>query len=84
MWRSFWSHFRIEERAQDLAEYCMITALVALAALAVFYKVSGNVTDWWTVANTTLVTANTSNTAASAGAATASQPGDPHLSSDAH
>ena len=42
------------EQGQDLAEYCMITALVALFACALFVKVSGGIQNIWGTANTTL------------------------------
>ena len=45
---------------QDLAEYCLLTALVALVAFGIFYYVSGGVHSLWTTANTALVDGNTS------------------------
>ena len=47
--------FRENDKGQDLAEYCLITAFVALAACGIFYNVSGGVQTLWTTANTTLV-----------------------------
>ncbi len=49
-WRSLWR----DEHGQDLAEFCLITAVVALVALGIFYHISGNVQDLWTTANSTL------------------------------
>jgi hypothetical protein len=37
--------FLKNERAQDLAEYCLITALFALIALGIFWRVSGGLRD---------------------------------------
>jgi len=49
--RSFWR----DEHGQDLAEYCLVTALIALVALGIFYHISGGVQDLWSTANSTLV-----------------------------
>ncbi len=38
---------------QDLAEYCLITALVALLAAAVLFKVSGGMQNLWNFAGQT-------------------------------
>jgi Flp pilus assembly pilin Flp len=57
--------FQKNEQGQDLAEYCLITALVALFAGAIFIHVSGGVQDLWNVANTTLVTSNSTPAAGS-------------------
>jgi Flp pilus assembly pilin Flp len=46
--------FRKSELGQDLAEYCLITALIALVACGILYKVSGGMQGIWTTANTTL------------------------------
>ncbi|PWU10317.1 MAG: hypothetical protein C5B51_04555 [Terriglobia bacterium] len=53
-WRSFWR----DESGQDLAEVCLITALIALIALGIFYRVSGGVQDLWSTANSALVNGN--------------------------
>lgn len=47
---------------QDLAEYCLITALVALIAGAILFRVSGGMQGIWNAAGQT-----TSSAAASAG-----------------
>lgn len=49
--------FRADD-GQDLAEYCLITALIALIGLVIFYKVSGGMGDLWGVANTRLGSQN--------------------------
>ena len=48
------------EDGQDLAEYCLITALVAMLAAAILFKVSGGMQNLWNVAG------QTTNSAASA------------------
>ena len=39
------------ENGQDLAEYCLLTALVALIAAAILFQVSGGMENLWTVAS---------------------------------
>jgi Flp pilus assembly pilin Flp len=60
--------FYQNERGQDVAEYCLLTALFALIALGIFYRVAGGVNGIWGTANTALATGNANN---SGGAATA-------------
>ena len=64
---------RTEERGQDLAEYCLLTALVAIVAVAIFIHFSGGVQALWNSANATLVAGN-AGTDSGAGASTASTP----------
>jgi Flp pilus assembly pilin Flp len=69
--------FRKSDEAQDLAEYCLLTALVALIALGIFCYASGGIQGMWSSAGTTLATGNTTtggNAATSATATTTSQP----------
>ena len=47
MIRRLWRSFRKDETAQDLAEYCMVTALVALLALGIFIQASGGLRNIW-------------------------------------
>ncbi len=47
-----------EDRGQDLAEYCLLTALVALIAVGIFVYFSGGVQAVWGNANTALVAGN--------------------------
>jgi Flp pilus assembly pilin Flp len=49
---------------QDLAEYCLITAVVALIAGAILFKVSGGMQNLWNSAG------QTTNSAASAASGT--------------
>jgi Flp pilus assembly pilin Flp len=59
--------FLREESGQDLADYCLLTALVALVAVAILIKVSGGVQNLWTVANTSLANGNQTATSSTAG-----------------
>ena len=52
--RSFLRCFHSEESGQDLAEYCLLTALLTLVAAAVFVFASGGVSAIWNGANTSL------------------------------
>jgi Flp pilus assembly pilin Flp len=60
------------ERGQDLAEYCLLTALVALIAVAILIHLSGGMQALWSGANASLVAGNsaTSGTTSGADAAT--------------
>ena len=53
------------DRGQDLAEYCLLTALVALIGLAILIHVSGGMQALWTGANTSLVAGNSAVSAGS-------------------
>jgi Flp pilus assembly pilin Flp len=64
--------FRRSERGQDLAEYCLMTAIIALIGLGMFYQLSGGVQGLWGTANSAIVAANSS-----AGDATAAQGSGP-------
>jgi Flp pilus assembly pilin Flp len=61
--------FSTGERGQDLAEYCLLTALIALIGLGIFVHISGGLQTIWGGANTSLTTGNTvSGTQANGGA----------------
>ena len=47
-----------EDRGQDLAEYCLLTALVALIGMVIFVHLSGGMQALWTDANTSLTAGN--------------------------
>jgi len=51
---------RGRDQGQDLAEYCLITALIALIALGIFCHVSGGIQGMWSSTGTTLAAANAS------------------------
>jgi Flp pilus assembly pilin Flp len=56
-WR-FVKALQSEDRGQDLAEYCLLTALVALVALGIIIQVSGGMQAVWNGANTSLTAGN--------------------------
>jgi Flp pilus assembly pilin Flp len=66
---AFSRSLRREDRGQDLAEYCLLTALIALVAVGIFIHFSGGVQALWNSANTTLVAGNSTS---ASGATTAS------------
>jgi Flp pilus assembly pilin Flp len=63
-----------DNRGQDLSEYCLLTAVVALIGLAIFIHFSGGIQNIWSGAGSALATANGNTAPASTGAATASSP----------
>jgi len=52
--------FMNDEQGQDLIEYTLLMAFVALASAALFLGAGGNIKGVWTSGNSQLVTANTS------------------------
>ena len=54
--RNFWN----EDQGQDLIEYTLLMAFVALASAALFIGAGGSVSGIWGAVNTQLATANTS------------------------
>lgn len=54
--RSFWN----DDQGQDLIEYTLLMAFVALASAALFIGAGGSVQGIWTVTNTQLAAANSS------------------------
>lgn len=59
--RNFWN----DEQGQDLIEYTLLMAFVALASAALFIGAGGNISNIWTTTNTRL-----NEAALSAGSAT--------------
>jgi Flp pilus assembly pilin Flp len=53
--RSFWQ----EEQGQDLIEYTLLMAFVALASAALFLGAGGSIKGIWTTSNSQLAAANT-------------------------
>lgn len=47
LWKRFWN----EEEGQDLVEYTLLLAFVALASAALFIGAGGEVSQIWTTAN---------------------------------
>jgi Flp pilus assembly pilin Flp len=65
------SRFLRREEGQDLSEYCLLTALVALIALGIFWRVSGGMASLWSNSNTSINAASdAANTAAGASTTT--------------
>ncbi len=56
-------NFLKDERGQDLVEYTLLLAFVALASAALFIGAGGSVSGIWNVANSRLAEANASATA---------------------
>ncbi|SPE39801.1 conserved hypothetical protein [Candidatus Sulfopaludibacter sp. SbA3] len=52
--RNFWN----EEQGQDLIEYTLLMAFVALASAALFLGAGGNIKGIWSVTNSQLSSAN--------------------------
>jgi len=53
--RNLWK----EEQGQDLIEYTLLMAFVALASAALFLGAGGNITNIWKTTNSQLTQANT-------------------------
>ena len=53
-------NFIQDEQGQDLIEYTLLMAFVALASAALFIGAGGSISGIWTTTNTQLTTANTS------------------------
>ena len=53
---NFWN----DERGQDLIEYTLLLAFVALASAALFIGAGGSVSGIWSVSNSQLAAASTS------------------------
>jgi Flp pilus assembly pilin Flp len=54
--RNLWN----DEQGQDLIEYTLLMAFVALASAALFLGAGGSIKGIWTVTNSQLVAASTS------------------------
>ncbi len=77
MLRAILKFFRKNDCGQDLAEYCLITAFVAIVALGIFIHISGGIQSIWGTAGTALATSNSqpaSQPSGGAAPATASAP----------
>ena len=44
-----------DDRGQDLADYCLLAALVALVACGILIHMSGGIQNLWNIGNGTLV-----------------------------
>jgi Flp pilus assembly pilin Flp len=54
--RNFWN----DDHGQDLIEYTLLMAFVALASAALFIGAGGSISGIWTTSNSQLTAANTS------------------------
>lgn len=54
-----WTRFIREEEGQDLVEYTLLLAFVALASAALFINAGTSINGIWTSASSRLVAANT-------------------------
>jgi Flp pilus assembly pilin Flp len=52
--------FASDEQGQDLIEYTLLIAFVALASAAIFINTGGSISGIWGATSTQLTTANTS------------------------
>lgn len=57
---TFWTQFWTDEGGQDLIEYTLMLAFVALASAALFSSAGGSISTIWSSANTQLSTASAS------------------------
>ncbi|MGO9255087.1 MAG: Flp family type IVb pilin [Bryobacteraceae bacterium] len=57
---TFLHNFWNDEQGQDLIEYTLLMAFVALASAALFLGAGGSIKGIWTVTNSQLVAANAS------------------------
>jgi len=70
MFRSIANLFHRDELGQDVAEYCLLTALLLLIGLGIFIHLSGGIQAIWGDANTALSTTSSGHTSSG-------QPGRP-------
>jgi Flp pilus assembly pilin Flp len=57
--RAILKFFHKDELGQDLAEYCLLTALVAMIALGIIYHVSGGMDGIWGSVHSSVASGNT-------------------------
>jgi Flp pilus assembly pilin Flp len=67
--RRFLKALHSEDRGQDLAEYCLLTALVALVGLGILVHLSGGMQAIWGGANMSLTAGSAAASAAAPAAA---------------
>ena len=76
--RRFLKALQSEDRGQDLAEYCLLTALVALLAVAILIHLSGGMQALWSDANTSLIAGSGTSTTTSTSTTTGTASTTPH------
>ena len=55
--KTFWTNFWNDEAGQDLIEYSLLMAFVAMASAALFIGAGGSIQTIWTNTNTQLANA---------------------------
>jgi len=55
--KTFWTKFWCEDGGQDLIEYTLMLAFVALASAALFQSAGGSISTIWSTSNSQLSTA---------------------------
>lgn len=60
--RTFWHAFWRDDRGQDLIEYTLLMAFVALASAALFIGAGGSIKGIWTQTSTQLSAASSAAT----------------------
>jgi Flp pilus assembly pilin Flp len=68
MFGRFLKALQSEDRGQDLAEYCLLTALAALIVLGIIVQASGGVQAVWNGANASLAAGNAAGNSSPAAA----------------
>ena len=58
--KTMWKNFLSDEQGQDLIEYTLLLAFVAMASAALFIGAGNSVAGIWSVTNSHLTVANTS------------------------
>jgi Flp pilus assembly pilin Flp len=58
--KTFINNFLRDEQGQDLIEYTLLLAFVALASAALFIGAGNSVKGIWSITNSQLIAANTS------------------------
>jgi Flp pilus assembly pilin Flp len=58
--KAMWNNFLRDEQGQDLIEYTLLLAFVALASATLFIGAGKSVSGIWSVTNSRLAAANTS------------------------
>ena len=58
--KTIWCNFLRDEQGQDLIEYTLLLAFVAMASAALFIGAGNSVAGIWSITNSRLVVANTS------------------------
>jgi len=60
--------FWLRNDGQDLADYCLLTALIALIAAAIFIHMTGGIQNLWNIGNSALVSGHSVAGGAAGGA----------------